>query len=120
MHTTVRRRLLLGAGVVLALTLSGCGGSGIPSDASVKDFCKAGDRFATASKFSEGVKAAGQMRDTGTPKHIPAGARDGFETVVRIVTDAKDQADLEKRYGKLTDAEKKSIDALDGYIKKTC
>jgi hypothetical protein len=119
-HTRLRRRVLPGGTLVAALTLAGCGGSGIPADASVKDFCKAGDSFATATKFSQGVKAARKLHDTGTPKHIPAGARHGFELVVGMVTDAKDQSDLEKRYQKLTAAQKKSIADLDGYIAKTC
>jgi hypothetical protein len=118
--TTLRRWSLPGASAVLALTLAGCGGSGIPGDASVKDFCKAGDTFATATKFSEGVKAARRLHDTGTPKRIPADARAGFELVVRLVSEAKDQADLEKRYNRLTAAQKQSIEKLDGYITKTC
>jgi hypothetical protein len=118
---TRRRWLLPGPLLVVALALTGCGGgSGIPDDASVKDFCRAGDGFAAATKFSEGVKAAAKLHDTGTPKHIPADARRGFELVVRMVTDAKDQADLEKRYNKLTAKQKKSIDKLDGYLTKTC
>jgi hypothetical protein len=118
---TLRRWLLPGAVLAVALALTGCGGgSGIPDDASVKDFCKAGDTFAAATRFSEGVKAADKLHDTGTPKHIPAEARHGFELVVRMVTDAKDQADLEKRYQKLTTGQKKSIDKLDGYLTKTC
>jgi hypothetical protein len=116
----LRRWPLPGASLALALTLSGCGGSGIPDDASVKDFCAAGDAFAAVKKFSEGVKAAKQLHDTGTPKRIPSDAREGFELVVRMVSEAKDQADLEKRYGTLTAAQKKSIDALDGYLTKTC
>jgi hypothetical protein len=121
----VRRRL--GEGVVIAscLLLAGCGGSGrdrgaIPSDASVKDFCKAGDTFARATKFSDGVKAAGELRSTGTPTSIPGAARDGFELVVELVTKSKDQPDLEKRYARLTASQKKSVDKLDAYIAKTC
>jgi hypothetical protein len=117
---TLRRTVLPGGCVAAALVLAGCGGSGIPDDASVKDFCGAGDAFATAKKFSDGVKAAKGMHDTGTPKHIPADARHGFELVVAMVGDAKDQADLEKRYGKLTAEQKKSIDELDGYLTKHC
>ena len=117
-------RMLLGRGMLLAvvsgMVLAGCGSEGIPTDASVKEFCKAGDKFSTATKFSEGVKAANGLHDTGTPRDIPDKARDGFELVVKLVGEAKDQKDLETRYNKLSATDKKSIEALDAYIGKTC
>jgi hypothetical protein len=120
-RTTMRRRLLsLGAAFASGAVLVGCGSAGIPADASVKDFCTASNKFATVTKFADGVKAADKLHDTGTPKSVPADARSGFELVVRLVTDSKNQAGLEKSYNKLTDAEKKSVDALDAYITKTC
>jgi hypothetical protein len=97
-----------------------CGYSGIPTHAKLKDYCKAGEEISIVTKFDDGVKAAADLHDTGTPKGIPADARDGFELVVQMVTDAKDQSELEKRYNKLTDSEKKSVNALDGYITKSC
>jgi hypothetical protein len=106
---------LVAAGVLLA----GCGAA-IPTDASVKSFCKTTGTFSTATQFSDGVKAAKKLHDTGTPKGISGSARDGFELVVALVTDAKGQTDLEKRYNKLTDKQKKSVAALDAYITKTC
>jgi hypothetical protein len=115
-----------GAAIVACLLLAGCGGGNggggdsIPADASVKDFCKASGTFSKATKFSEGVKDAHKLRDTGTPKGIPADARDGFEVVVALVTDSRDQADLEKRYKKLTAKQRKSVEKLDAYIKKKC
>ena len=121
MQTRVGRRLTsLGVAVVSGAVLVACGSSGIPTDASLKEFCKAGQKFSTVTKFDDGVKAADTLHDTGTPKGIPADARDGFELVVQLVTDAKDQADLEKRYNKLTDKQKKSVNALDTYIAKSC
>lgn len=121
MRTAVTRRLLsLGAAIASAAVLVGCGSPGIPTDASVKDFCTASDKFAAVTKFADGVKAADRLHDTGTPKNVPADARAGFELVVGLVTDSKDQADLEKRYNKMTDTEKKSVNALDAYIGTTC
>jgi hypothetical protein len=117
---SVRRQLGAGAIIAGCALLAGCGGGGIPEDASVKDFCKAGDSFSKATKFPDGVKAANGLHDTGTPKGIPHDARDGFELVVRLVTDSDDQADLEKRYKKLTATQKKSVQQLDAYIAKTC
>jgi len=119
-RTRVRRRLSLAVAITSATLLAACGSSGIPTDASLKAFCKAGQTFSTVTKFGDGVKAADKLHDTGTPKGIPADARDGFELVVQLVTDAKNQADLEKRYNKLTDKEKKSVNALDTYIAKSC
>lgn len=117
---TGARRASLGAVTTAGFLLVACGSTGIPTDASMKDFCKAGDEFSAVTKFDEGVKAARDLRDTGTPKGIPADARAGFELVVQMVADAKDQTDLEKRYDKLTTEEKKSVNALDGYITKSC
>lgn len=107
------------AAVLATVAVAGCGG-GIPTDASVKDFCAAGERFSEATKFDEGIKAAERLRDTGTPKGIPKDARAGFEEVVSLVTGSKDTKDLQKRYEKLTTAEEKAVEALDAYIEKTC
>lgn len=115
----MRKRLLLGGVVAACALVAGCGPE-IPNDASTKDFCKVSGTFAAANEFSAGVKAAKKLHDTGTPKGIPAGARKGFELVVALVADAKDESDLEKRYAALTSGEKKSIDTLDTYISKTC
>ena len=119
----LRRRTRLAAGlaalVVAGTTLAGCG-SGIPTDASKKDFCAAGAKFAAANELAAGVKAARTLRDTGTPKGIPADARKGFELVISLVTGSKTSAELQRRYEKLTDAQKKSVASLDAYIKKTC
>ena len=120
MRRRVRRALSLGAAVTCGSVLVACGSSGIPADASVKDFCAASDKFSSVTKFEDGAKAAADLHDTGTPKGIPAEARAGFELVVGMITDAKDQADLEKRYNKLTAEERESVNALDGYIAKSC
>jgi hypothetical protein len=110
---------MVGGAIASCAVLAGCG-SAIPTDASVKGFCSAGEKFSNATKFADGVAAAEKLHDTGTPKDISAGARDGFELVVTLVTDAKDKNDLLKRYDKLTKKEKASISALDTYITKTC
>jgi hypothetical protein len=115
-----RTKWLLGSLMIVTATLAGCGGSGVPSDASVKDFCSAGEKFSNATKFSDGVAAAEKLHDTGTPKGIPSDARDGFVLVVSLVTDAKDKDGLLKSYDKLSAKDKKSVGALDDYIQKTC
>lgn len=121
MRTTLRRGVALGGLAACGAALAGCGGpSGIPTDASVRDFCAAGGAFATTSEFSQGVKAAARLHDTGTPDGIPDDARHGFELVVDLVTTARDKADLEQRYQELSAKQKKSIEALDGYISENC
>jgi hypothetical protein len=119
-RTRLKRRLSLGAALLAGAVLAGCGSTGIPTDASLKDFCKAGERFSSVTKFDDGVKAADKLHDTGTPKGIPADARAGFELVVRMVTRAKDQTDLEASYNKLTENQKTSVNALDTYLTKSC
>jgi hypothetical protein len=117
----VWRRLVPGAAVAACLLVAACGGGGgIPTDASVKTFCSASDRFAKSTKFTDGLKAADRLRETGTPKGIPADARDGFELVVQLVTESKDQSGLEKRYKALSAKQKGSVQKLDAYIAKTC
>ena len=120
--TRLWRRASMLVCVLLLGALAGCGGAGggIPTNASVKDFCKAGNTFANVSQFDAGVKAAGTLHDTGTPKGIPADARDGFELVVRLITQSKDANDLERRFKLLSAAQKKSVESLDAYITKTC
>lgn len=118
----VRGRAVLAGALVAGAVLTGCGSSasGIPSDASVKSFCSTSDTFAKATRFADGVKAAAKLHDTGTPHGIPADARKGFEEVVSLVTASKSQNDLKSRYQKLTTAQKKSVQSLDAYIRKTC
>lgn len=116
----MRRAIAVCAALLTSAVLGGCGGGGVPKDASVKDFCNAGRTFSSVTKFDAGVKAAEKLQHTGTPKNIPANARKGFEIVVDMVTGAKDTKDLQKRFGKLSAKQKKSMDDLDAYIRKTC
>ncbi len=116
---SMRRVTAACAALLTTAALAGCGG-GIPKDASVKDFCAAGNKFSSATTYGAGVKAAKSLHDTGTPKKIPASARKGFEVVVEMVTGSKATKDLQKRFAKLSAAQKKSMDNLDAYIRKTC
>lgn len=104
--------------VVAATALAGCGG--IPRNASVEDFCATGKEFSSADTFANGVKAARRLSDVGTPAGIPDGARAGFEIVVKLVTGAKNSADLQHRMDKLSDTDRGHVADLDAYIRKTC
>jgi hypothetical protein len=102
----------------LALGLGGCGR--IPTSASKKDFCSAGERFSASTTFKQGVAAAKDLQKTGTPSNIPKSARRGFVELVSRVLDAKDGQDFLKKNKKLTEAQGKDLMALTAYIKKTC
>jgi hypothetical protein len=113
-------RAVVAGAALAALVACGGGTGGIPTKASVPGFCAATYSFSQASTFSEGEKAARKLRETGTPKGIPADARRGLVLVVDVVTRSKDKRELEHRYAGLSGRQKKSVAALDGYIAKTC
>jgi hypothetical protein len=101
-----------------ATALTGC--ESIPEDASVKAFCTTGEKFSASTSFKEGVRTAEKLGEVGTPKGIPADARQGFVELVDRVTGAKSGADFKKRQAKLSKDEKEHLRALDSYIQKTC
>lgn len=129
-----------GAAVLLALSLTACGG-GAPSDASTKDFCKfindTGDEEffkalqeedydKLADLFHEQAKEAEKV---GTPKGIPDDAREGFEIQVEALKDidaatvkkafeAKDADKFEDEL--LSKDEQKKVEALSKYQEKKC
>lgn len=116
------RSTVSAAALVAVMALAGCGSDphAAPRSASVAEFCAAGYQFSQAQGLHDGLEAARKLRDTGTPRGIPADARRGFEVVVALVAGAKDRRDLQQRYGRLSERQKKGVEALDGYITKTC
>lgn len=91
--TSIKRSLgAAGAAVLLAATLSACGGA--PTDASKGDYCKAfGDTPKDAEskdtdKAADAVhEYADKLNEVGTPKDIDGDAREGFELYVDFLTD---------------------------------
>ncbi len=90
-----------GAAVLLAFSLTACGGGGpgadAPTDASEDDFCKAyldaNEEFASGGgdeeaweTYQEGVE---KLADVGTPKDITEEQRNGFEVWVDVVLDTE-------------------------------
>ncbi len=101
--TPIKRSIgAAGAAVLLAATLSACGGA--PTDASTDDYCNA---FIDSPKDLESddtgkqVDAAGEWADdlneVGTPEEIDGDAREGFEIFVDFLNDVSedDIKDLE-------------------------
>lgn len=112
-------RVLVAAATCLGLALfAGCGH--VPAAASVKDFCSKGEKFSASTTFEQGVKAAKELRDTGTPPGIPKAARQGFLELINRVLGAKDGADFKKKTQNLSTSERTHLEALSTYIAKTC
>lgn len=129
-----------GTAVLLALSLSACGGDA-PTDASKEDFCDAyGSVFETFSDIdaeaSESEQAdalvdgfkdfADELEDVGTPDGIPDDARDGFEITIDLLGDL-DKDDVEKaikegnnEFAKASDDDQKKVDAFDEYATDEC
>jgi hypothetical protein len=84
------RILGTGAALLLATTLTGCGGS--PGDASADEFCAvwAADSGNTVDAAHDRAKA---LDDVGTPDDIDDAARSGFEVFVDQLGDV-DEAQL--------------------------
>ena len=102
----------VGAAVLLAFSLSACGGP--PTDASEEDFVDA------LKEQAENIE------EVGTPEDIPDDARKGFELSLDAVNDLDaDDIDLENLdefdfEEDLSDEEKEQIDAYDKYESETC
>lgn len=139
--TPIKRPLAAaGAAVLLALSLTACGGA--PADASVEDFCKVtqdeagGDEFFKAiedkdwDKVEDLVKEqADEVEEVGTPEDIPDDAREGFEIQLETIqgfsaddweeafSSESDEDPFEKD---LSSDEKKKVDAYTEYENETC
>jgi hypothetical protein len=129
---------LLAAGLVLvAGGVVGCGddgGGGGGHDApSAKDFCGALQDFQDDYAATDPTKdlkgyiqalkdAAAKLEDVGTPKDMPADARDGFDFYVEKVKALSDDATVDDLagIGDVSDEDQKKLDALDDYVSKTC
>lgn len=136
--TSIKRPLAtLGAGALLALSLSACGG--YPSDASTKDFCDGLQEVFTVSTGIEGdeptenewedIQASYEdLGEIGTPEKISDDERKGFEVVVDVVTgldydEAKDEFGAEGGEDSLpgvSDEDDKNADKFFEYATETC
>lgn len=139
---TPLKRPLAGAGaaVLLALSLSACGG-GAPTDASEKDFCEAVQGNADSAEFGQAFQdedwdkladlikeQTEKIEEVGTPEDIPDDAREGFEIQLDQagdlsaddVEEAFTQGDDNPFMVEVSDDEKKKIEAFTAYQTETC
>ena len=94
-----------GAAVLLALSLSACGG-GAPADASEDEFCDAWNGvFAsftseapTEEEFDEFKDKVDELNEVGTPEDISDEQRDGFEVLVDVYQELE-FSDIEELQG---------------------
>ena len=139
---TLMKRPLASAGavVLLALSLTACGG-GAPSDASVKDFCSISDQtgddeFYKALEKKDYDKIADLFKEQadkaeeiGTPKDIPDDAREGFEIQVDALKDldgdtvkkafeSKDPSKFEDEL--ISKDDQKKVEAFSKYENEKC
>lgn len=127
-----------GAAVLLALSLSACGG-GAPTDASEEEFCKnsldvtASEDLLAALNDKDWDKAADEIHelaekaeDIGTPEGMPDDAREGFELQLDQAKDVSAD-DLEEAFEKqenpFEEDEEENKDkyaAYNEYVSETC
>lgn len=130
-----------GATVLLALSLTACGG-GSPSDASVKDYCDAVRGDTNTEAFGKALEdkdydkivdlfkeQAEKVEKVGTPKDISDDAREGFEIQVDAIKDI-DGDDVKKAFesdgdsdpfeDKISKDDKKKVEAYTKYESETC
>lgn len=138
--TPIKRPLAAaGAAVLLGLTLTACGGSSYPSDASEKEFCGGfedifkvitsikGDE-PTESEWKKIQEAYGDLGDIGTPEKISDAERNGFEVMVDTVT-GLDYDEAKKSFGSedgddsipgVSKDDEKDVTKFTDYAQKTC
>lgn len=129
-----------GAAVLLALSLSACGG-GAPTDASEADFCEAVQGNAGSAEFGQAFQDEDwdkladlikeqleEIEEVGTPEDIPDDAREGFEIQLDQVGDLSAD-DVEKAFTdgednpfavEVSDEEKEKVEAFTAYQVETC
>lgn len=123
------------AALVAGVTLSACGASGAPTDASAKEFCTTYDSMfddldvtdledlPDEEEMAESLHAwADRMQEVGTPEDISDEAREGFELQVEQAgeIDADDLKSDSSELEDLDEDEKKGIQAFNTYATETC
>lgn len=129
------------AAVLLAFSLTACGGSGAPSDASTDDFCEAfngqveafsdidpeSSEADQAEAIVDGLqKWSDDLEEVGTPEGISDDAREGFEITVKEIGDL-DADDVEKSlkdgnsdFAEISKDDEKKAEAFNKYASEEC
>ena len=126
-----RPAVALGAAVLLALSLSACGGA--PTDASEKDFCEAYNGFGEVGEIDEddfeaqadaANDYAEELEEVGTPEGIPDDARKGFEVWVEVFGDINaddlEDEDAQKAIEDKYEDDEDDVEAFSAYVGETC
>ncbi len=79
----MKRLALVGASLVLVGGMTAACGSS-PEDADKDDFCSAMEKFLASEDEDSFKDNKDELKDVGTPKDIDGDARDGFEFMVDI------------------------------------
>ena len=119
------RIALVGAGLALmAGGLTACGGSGddAPEDASSKDFCGS---FAKVSQSGRRLRQdegrlPGPQGHRAPPTNMPDDAREGFEILTDIATDADNEKDATNKAEDLSKDDEKKVTKFIAYTVKEC
>jgi len=144
--TPIRRRVAaVSAAVLLALSLTACGGGGssAPEDATAEEFCSAYteglfealgeiDQEAQADEQAEQLidvfqTWADELGEVGTPEDMPAEAREGFEVTLEQVEDLDEgevadalESENFDDFGDISEGDQEKIDALEEYSSENC
>ncbi len=120
----------VGAAVLLAFSLSACGGA--PTDADEKDFCEAYNSDAGFSAEEDDFEAqaeaaneyADELNEVGTPEDIPDDARKGFEVWVEVLGDVNaddlEDEDAQKAIEEKYEDDEDDVTAFFEYAGETC
>lgn len=122
--------LLTATLVLVGASAVGCGGGGAPSDATEKEFCDSlNSLFEDVDLSAEpsekeavaAIKDWGKgLEEVGTPEKISDDAREGFDLMIKQVSEISAQDDFAKLDDALSDSEKKASAAFEDYAETTC
>lgn len=136
-----RRLAALGAPVLLAAALTGCGAGSPPTDASADDYCGAqlglleyifensstGEQPPAGEVYDELQTSIEEQEETGTPEDMPDDARSAWEEQIESSQDVDEDEFTEVYESGDPDAldeelggDEEGADALNDYNQETC
>jgi len=122
--TPIRRRVAaVSAPVLLALSLTACGGggSGAPDDASAEDFCATFLEISTVEDGADIKDFGEKLEEVGTPEDINEDERAGFEVFVEALSEVDDDASIDDiEEPDISEEDDANGDAFLEYASTTC